>query len=370
MANDITLKEVEKAIEQFDFNGGLVGYKLIRSGNINDTLDLKTEGGHYILQRLNTYVYKKPKEVMTNIDRITNHIKDKIILRGGNPELEVLQVCHAKDGLPYSVDEHDNFWRGFKFIEGFAYDVTPNKEAFKEGAIAFGRFQKDLGDFPVEEMYYTIPNFHNTPHRYEVFEQSVKEDIKGRAKNAPDLIELVRKYSYLAHAYDEAIESGEMPLRVTHNDTKLNNVMLDKVTHEPLCVLDLDTVMPGYAVNDFGDAIRSGTSTASKTEQDKTKIHIKLDYFKAYLEGFLSKTLHTLSKAEIELLPTSCLVMTYELGMRYLTDYLQGDPYFKVSSENQNLIKARNQLYFLEDMALHENEMKDILHEVLKGLGE
>lgn len=370
MAQDITLKEVEKAIEHFDFNSKILGYKLIKSGNINDTLDLKMESGHFILQRLNTYVYKKPKEVMTNIDRITTHIKEKIIQRNGNPELEVLQVCHALEGLPYYIDEHENFWRAFKFIEGFAYDVTPNKEAFKEGAIAFGRFQRDLGDFPVNEMYYTIPNFHNTPHRYQVFEESVKEDIKDRKKNAPDLIELVRKYSYLAHVYDEAINSGEMPLRVTHNDTKLNNVMLDKETHKPLCVLDLDTVMPGYAVNDFGDAIRSGTISSSKTEQDKSKIHIKLDYFKAYLEGFLSETLHTLSKAEIELLPISCLVMTYELGMRYLTDYLQGDPYFKASTENQNLIKARNQLYFLEDMVLHLDEMKDILKDVLKSLGK
>ena len=360
----LTIEEVERALKEFRFEGELIGYKRIIAGHINDTFEvsfaLAGKRKRYILQKVNTYVYKKPEEVMINMDRLTRHVAKKIISRGGDPEKEVLNLIHTLDDKPYFIDSNGGFYRAMRFIEGEAYNGTPNEEVFRQGGIAFGRFQSDLSDFPVEDLYETIVDFHNTPARYASFEKAVKEDPCGRVKEAEELIELTRKYSYLKDAYKPYIEDGRLRLRATHNDTKLNNVMLDKSTGRPICVLDLDTCMPGYAVNDFGDAIRSGASTASKTEQDKSKIHLNLSLFKAYAEGFLEETKDTLSDVEISLLATSCLVMAHELGMRYLTDYLLGDPYFQ-GTGNISLLKARNQLYFMEDMLAHKKEMEEII---------
>ena len=364
----LTINDIEEALKQFKFEGELVGYKRIIAGHINDTLDvLFKDGDHYhryILQRVNTYVYKKPEEVMINMDRITTHIANKVRLRGGDPTREVLNLIHTLDDKPYYIDSNKGFWRVMRFIDGEAYNGTPDHHTFKQGAIAFGRFQHDLADFPVSKLYETIIDFHNTPNRYLAFEKVVKEDKCDRVKEAGELIELTRKYSYLKDVYNPYIKDGSLPLRATHNDTKLNNVMLDKKTGNPICVLDLDTCMPGYSVNDFGDAIRSGCSTASKTEQDRSKIHINLDLYKSYVEGFLQETKDTLSDSEIHLLATSCMVMAYELGMRYLTDYLEGDPYFQ-GTGNTSLLKARNQLYYMMDMIEHKEEMEKIVENVL-----
>ncbi len=364
----LTIEEVENALKQFAFEGDFLGYKRIIAGHINDTFDVHFVEGdthhRYILQKVNTYVYKKPDEVMINMDRLTRHVAKKVKERGGDPEKEVLNLIHTHDDKPFYVDPNGGFWRAMRFIDGEAYGGTPNEEVFEQGGIAFGRFQHDLADFPVSELYETIIDFHNTPARYVAFENAVKEDVCGRVKEAGELIELTRKYSYLKDVYNPYIKDGSLPLRATHNDTKLNNVMLDKKTGKPICVLDLDTCMPGYSVNDFGDAIRSGASTASKMEQDKSKIHINLSLYKAYVHGFLKETKDTLSGSEINLLATSCMVMAYELGMRYLTDYLMGDPYFQ-GTGNNSLLKSRTQLYYMEDMLANKDKMEQIVRDVL-----
>lgn len=341
--------------EQFAFEGKLVTVEEFGDGHINDTYrliyDTATGEVKYILQHMNRIVFPDPVGVMENIMGVTAFLKEKIKQQGGDPIRETLTVISAKDGKPYSVDEDGEYWRAYVFISNTnCYNLAPNTEIFYESAYAFGNFQSMLSDYPAETLHETIVDFHNTKARFATFKKAVEEDVCGRAAGVRTEIQFVLDREADAVFFTELQEKGELPIRVTHNDTKLNNVLLDANTDKGLCVIDLDTVMPGLAMNDFGDSIRSGASTAEEDEQDLSKVSCDMDLFDIYAKGFIEGCQGKLTAKEIELLPMGAKIMTYECGMRFLADYLQGDVYFKIHRDGQNLDRCRTQFKLVADM--------------------
>ncbi|MCI7181375.1 MAG: aminoglycoside phosphotransferase family protein [Schaedlerella sp.] len=351
MANvDECVKEV---LEQFQFAGIPVFKGGYGNGHINQTylLEIPETGKKLILQRMNQNVFKKPVEVMENIMGVTSHLRKKIIERGGDPDRETLNVVPAKSGLPYYVDSQGEYWRVYHFIEdATCYDQVASDEDFYQSALAFGNFQCLLADYPAETLHETIPAFHDTKNRFANFKKALDADAMGRAASVQREIEFVLKREADAAILVDMLAKGEIPLRVTHNDTKLNNIMIDNATRQGICVIDLDTVMPGLSVNDFGDSIRFGASTAAEDEIDLDKVSCSMHLFEVYCEGFKKGCQGRLTKSEIEMLPMGAKTMTYECGMRFLTDYLEGDHYFKIHRENHNLDRCRTQFKLVKDM--------------------
>ena len=336
------------------------------SGHINDTFRVtyETEKGQrrYILQRMNKNIFEKPVELMENIVHVTEWIKKKAIENGGDPERETLTVVSAKDGKPYHVDGEGQYWRVYLFVEGTtSYDKVEKPSDFYESAVSFGHFQRQLADFPAKSLHETIPDFHNTVKRFENFKVAVKRDLKNRADSCKKEISFVEQRQEDCGVLVRQQESGILPLRVTHNDTKLNNIMIDNATHKGICVIDLDTVMPGLSLNDFGDSIRFGTSTAAEDEQDISKVSCDLHLFEVYVKGFLEGCGGALTDLEVEMLPMGAILMTFECGMRFLADHLEGDHYFRIHRENQNLDRARTQFKLVWDMEQKLSEMKAIV---------
>lgn len=349
-------QDLKKVMEQFQFEGAFESADELHSGNINNTYRLSYrlgEGGRrrYILQQINTYAFKKPQEVMSNILKVTQHLQRAFEKSGQDSARRVLKLVPLQDGSWMYRDAQDRYWRAYDFVENaVAYDRAEKPEHFREAGRAFGQFQKMLFDFPAEELYETIPDFHNTRKRFYDFVAAVAADRAGRVKMVQREIDFFFDRRKMMSQVVEMIESGEMPLRVTHNDTKMNNVMLDIETGRGLCVIDLDTVMPGSVLYDYGDAIRYGASTAAEDEQDLSKIGLNVELFRAFTEGFVSEVRQALTPLELRLLPLGIKVITCELAMRFLTDYLDGDRYFKVRSPEHNLIRARAQMKLLEDV--------------------
>ncbi len=353
-------------IKQFRFDGNVIDYRAFGNGHINDTYlvrcDFDGKENKYILQRINTDIFKKPDEVMQNIIGVTNHLKNKITKLGGNPERESLTVINTVDGKPCYTDKDGNCWRALVFItDAVSLDLPETDNDFYQSAVAFGDFQQKLADYPAHTLFETIPNFHNTPVRYQTFLKSVEKNTSGRADLVKNEIEFVKQRAEFMSVLEKAHESGVLPLKVTHNDTKMNNVMLDKTTRKPVCVVDLDTIMPGYSVNDFGDSIRFGASTAAEDEKDLSKVHFDLNLFETYTKGFLLGCAGTLTDGEVSLLPEGAKMMTLECGMRFLTDYIDGDTYFKTSYPDHNLVRCRTQFRLVEEMEQHWDEMKTIV---------
>ena len=269
--------------------------------------------------------------------------------------------------MPYFIDSDGEYWRCYKFIEdATSYDQVECPEDFYESAVAFGNFQRLLADYPAETLHETIVGFHDTKARFEVFKKAVADDVCGRAASVQDEINFVLAREDVANVFGDLLAKGELPLRVTHNDTKLNNIMIDNATHKGICVIDLDTVMPGLAMNDFGDSIRFGASTAEEDEKDLDQVWCDMDLFEIYTKGFIEGCAGRLTDKEIELLPMGAKVMTYECGMRFLTDYLQGDTYFKVHREGHNLDRCRTQFKLVADMEAKWDTMNDIVKKYSK----
>ena len=360
-----------EASDGFKFPGKLKDCRPFGSGHINDTYLLTFEVGDagdksVILQRMNRGIFTKPVELMENIVGVTSYLRKRIIENGGNPERETLNIIPAKDGKPYFVDSKGEYWRSYKYItDAKCCDQVEKPEDFYESALAFGNFQRLLADYPADTLHETIRGFHDTHARLEVFRRAVEKDVCGRADSVQKEIEFVLTREDVANVFGKLQENGEVPLRVTHNDTKLNNIMIDKATGKGICVIDLDTVMPGLAMNDFGDSIRFGASTAAEDEQDLTKVSCSMDLFEIYVKGFLEGCGGSLTPREVELLPMGAKVMTYECGMRFLTDYLEGDHYFKIHREGHNLDRARTQFKLVEDM---ENKW-DTMMEIVRRYG-
>ena len=339
------------------------------NGHINSTFLVCTDEKRYILQKVNTNVFKKPHQVMRNIAGVTAHIKAKAEKEGLDPTKATLTVIPTLMGKPYFDTADGQCWRLYEFIED---TVAPEKvecaQDFYNCAFAFGVFQQQLSDYPAEELFETIPNFHNTPWRFENLVKAVEADAVGRVASVKDEIDFALSRKDFCSILENAREAGELPLRVTHNDTKLNNILFDDKTGEAVCVIDLDTVMPGYSVNDFGDSIRFGANTAAEAETDLSKVSLDLELFRTYADGFIKGCGGKLTKKELELLPVGAMMMTFECGMRFLTDHLEGDVYFKIHRENHNLDRCRSQFQLVRSIESQHDEMMKLLNNVKKEL--
>ncbi|MEQ2369707.1 phosphotransferase [Blautia sp. CLA-JM-H16] len=364
----ISEEKIRKIAGQFDFTGELVSWSPCGSGHINGTWLLRYRIGNMgsikvILQKINLEIFQNPDELMENISGVTEHLKKKIIENDGDPEREVLNLIPTKEGKNYLQDADGECWRAYIFItDAVSYDLVEKPEDFYESAVAFGRFQEMLADYPAETLHETIKGFHDTKKRFQTLKKAVECDSFRRAEKVQDEIDFAMQHEELAGIFGEFLQKGEIPLRVTHNDTKLNNVMIDIFTGKGICVVDLDTVMPGLAMDDFGDAIRFGASTALEDEKDLSKVSCDMGLYEIYVKGFLESCGDKLTPKEIELLPMGAKVMTYECGIRFLTDYLEGDHYFKTDWEGQNLDRCRTQFKLLSDMEKKWDIMQEIVN--------
>ncbi len=362
-------EKIQKIIEQFMLPQGEIEAAPYGNGHINDTLCVivHADGGdrRYILQRVNSYVFPKPIEVIENIEKVTAYLGAIIEAEGGDPLRETLTLVETRDGRHYTLAEDGELWRMYLFIEGTKSVDLPDTEAlFALSGRAFGKFQQQLGGFDASKLHETIVDFHNTPARYRQLEDAIARNEAGRLEQVQEEIAFCKGYAREVHALADAMAAGEIPLRVTHNDTKLNNVLLDEKTGEGVCVIDLDTVMPGLAAYDFGDSIRTGANTAAEDETDLDKVQFSLPMFKAFAEGFLAEAGAALNAREKELLPMGAKLMTLECGMRFLADHLNGDKYFKVHRENHNLDRARTQFTLVRRMEEKWDEMQRIISEI------
>ena len=359
--------DIKEIISAFPDYGEVLSYKPITAGHINDTyiVEYKLDNGEtvrYLLQRINTNVFKMPVELMENVMGVTAHLRKKIEAYGGDPSRETLTVYPAKDGKNYFMADDGGCWRMYNFVEDtFSISELTNAEDFKNAAISFGNFQKLLADYPIETLYETIPNFHNTVSRFADFKKALADNLSGRKDQAQPEIDFVLAREKDCGVVVEMLEKGELPLRVTHNDTKLNNILFDNTTKKGLCVVDLDTVMPGSSLYDFGDSIRFGANTAAEDETDLSKVSLNLDYFKAYVEGYLESAGDSLTENEIDYLPFSAKLLTLECGIRFLGDFINGDVYFKTDYPEHNLVRARTQFKLVEDIEAKFEEMKAIV---------
>ena len=362
--------EIKQILPQFQFEGRYVDAVEMTSGNINNTyrLEYSISGRpvYYTLQHINHYVFKNPTQVMENIERVTAHLQKSFAADGESSERRVLRLIPTVTGENLFVDVHGNYWRAYHFISNATpYDAPEKPVHLFETGRAFGEFQKRLCDFPADLLHETIPNFHNTTRRFYTFVASVAEDKAGRVRSVEDEIEFMFEHRRMMNGIVRRLESGELPLRVTHNDTKINNVLIDDATDKSICVIDLDTVMPGSSLYDFGDAIRFAASTAAEDEPDTSKIALDLDRYRLFTEGFLSEANGFLSPDEIRLFPLGVQVLTCELAMRFLTDYIDGDLYFKVRSPDHNLVRARAQMALLRDIEAKTPQMQQIIEDFL-----
>ncbi len=334
------------------------------SGHINSTwlaIHKSADGKEVknLMQKISTVAFKKPDELMENIVGVTEFLRDKVEEDG------TLTVIKTLDGKSFYVDEFKNYWRVYKFIDNAtAYQQIENDDDFYTCGLAFGEFQQMLAEYPAEKLHETIVNFHNTPSRFADFKKALAEDKMGRAKDVQPEINFVLAHECKADAITSKLESGEIPYRVTHNDTKLNNILIDDATGKAKCVIDLDTVMPGAAAYDFGDSIRFGASTGAEDETDLSKISVDTHLFEVFTKGYLSTANKFLTPAEKDSLVTGAYLMTLECGVRFLTDYLNGDVYFKIHREHHNLDRCRTQFKLVADMEEREAELRAIVNAI------
>ncbi|MDF2942297.1 MAG: mucin desulfatase [Herbinix sp.] len=367
MTREEYCSKIEEVIRCMAFQGDCVHYERFGNGHINDTFVVYTEQENksrvrYILQRINHQIFKKPEHLMENIVGVTDFIKCKIVQEKGDVDRETLNIVRTKLGNTYYVDSIGSYWRAYLFIEGAtSYEQVEKPEDFYQSAVAFGHFQKLLSDYQAHTLYETIMDFHNTPVRLANLKRAVTEDVYGRVRKVISELDFIYKQEEFTHVLMNLYKDGKLPLRVTHNDTKLNNIMIDNKSGKAICVIDLDTVMPGFSVNDFGDAIRFGATTAAEDEIKLNKVNFRIDLFELYTRGFLEGCDGSLTEIEKRLLPIGAKMMTLECGIRFLTDYLQGDTYFRINREGQNLDRARTQLKLVSEMEKQWDEMKNIV---------
>ena len=324
-------------------------------GHINDTFCVvcKTpEGGtaRFILQRLSQAAFPHPEEVMENFVGITSYLRREILAEGGDPLRETLSLVKTGDGADFVTDAEGRAWRLMPFIENAECYQSATPELFAASGRAFGRFQYMLRDYPARTLHETIPHFHDTESRFEQFLAVLEADKMNRAEGVSPEIQFILRRKADCGVALRALREGKLPLRVTHNDTKLNNILIDRDTREGICIIDLDTTMPGLAINDFGDSIRFGANHCMEDEQDLTKVNFDISLYEVFTRGFLEGARGSLTSAELEYLPWGARLMTLECGIRFLTDYLDGDHYFHVSHPRQNLDRARTQLKLVKDM--------------------
>ena len=347
-------------LKHFDINIAPSAYG---NGHINDTY-LVHSCPEYILQRINKKVFTNPPAVMENILGVTKYLRKKIEEEGGNPNRETLNLICTIDGMPYYLHDDGEYYRMYQYVDhAKSYDLVENPMQLYHAAKAFGKFQNMLADYPAETLHETIVDFHNTKTRYQQFKDALAGDKAGRASSVQDEIKFVLDRECDAGIVVDKIAEGKIPLRVTHNDTKLNNVLLDEVTGEGVCVIDLDTVMPGSLLYDYGDALRFGGSSGAEDEKDLSKIYFKVENFEHFTRGFL-EALPSITEEELALLPFSIKLMTLECGSRFLADYLNGDVYFKTAYPEHNLDRCRTQFKLVKDI----EEKMDALNSIVRKI--
>lgn len=365
----ILKKDLQEVFANYGFDASsYVNIKQIKIGHINSTYTLYFDQGssvkRYLLQEINTHVFKNPIQLMENIEKITTFLSEKVRLSGAkNYENLSLRVIHTLDHHSYMISSKNHFFRVYNFIENAkTYQKTNDLKLFYNAGKTIGTFQNMLSDFDASQLHETIPNFHNTPYRYQTFLKVLKENPCDRAKDCEEEIQFVLHLKDFTPVITSLIEQKLIPIKVTHNDTKLNNIMFDCETKEGLCLVDLDTVMPGTILYDFGDAIRSGCNRADEDEKNLEKVRFSVDLFKAFSEGYLSSVASSITECEVNHLVDSAILMTFECGMRFLTDYLDGDHYFKTKYDNHNLVRCRTQFHLVKQMI----EQKDVLEEIVQ----
>ena len=349
---------MKEIYSQFRLDGRVISCTKTGGGHINRTYLLVTARPHlYILQWLNGSVFKNLTGLMDNVVAVTEYLH----AQSADPRAS-LTLVPTLEGAPYLMTAEGDCWRVYEYIlDSVCLDAAESAEDLRQSGVAFGMFQNQLADFPAATLTETIPHFHDTPDRFRIFREAIAENRAGRLESVQDEVSRYLAHEAEADALHSLLRKGELPLRVTHNDTKLTNVMLDEVTRKPLCVIDLDTVMPGLAAHDYGDAIRFGASTAAEDEPDLSKVEMSLEMYEAFTEGFLSACGDRLTDKEIETLPLGAKLMTLECGVRFLTDYLNGDVYFATSHPDQNLDRARTQLKLVEDMEKKWDAMQAVI---------
>ena len=349
--------QLSQILSQFPLTGTPVTCNPYGAGHINTTYLVVTDRGvRYILQKINDHVFPNVAGLQQNIAAVTGYLRQQTQEKYG-----VLTLVPTLDGATYYHTGAQGYWRVLDFIEGgICLEQPESPEDFYQSAIAFGTFQHQLKDFPAHTLFETIPNFHNTPDRYRIFKEVLEKDPLGRAKDVAPEIAFALRHEEVGSSLYRMLQDGQLPLRVTHNDTKLNNVMLHADARTPLCILDLDTTMPGLSAYDFGDSIRYGAAVSKEDEQDLSQVCLSLDLFRIYTEGFL-KACPDLTPKEIAVLPLGALVMTLECGLRFLTDYLDGDHYFTCYRNGHNLDRARTQFKLVADMEANWDAMTQIV---------
>ena len=360
-------KLLNEALAAYDFGGQLVGAVRYGSGHINDTFVVHTQPGEdpcrrFILQRISSAAFKHPDEVMANIVGVTSFLGEKIKEAGGNPARETMSVWATKSGENFYTDSEGGAWRVYPFVDDtICLQKAETPELFAASARAFGKFQRMLKDYPADTLYETIPKFHDTEDRLAKLKAAVAADVMGRVKEVGPELKFVQEREADCSVALSALRDGRLPLRVTHNDTKLNNILIDRESGEGICVIDLDTVMPGLAINDFGDSIRFGANHSAEDERDLTKVNFDLELFDVYAAGFLEGAGGALTETELDYLPWGAKLMTLECGIRFLTDYLEGDHYFRIHREGQNLDRCRTQFKLVSDMEAAWDDMKAVV---------
>lgn len=357
---------LREVLAAYSFPETLMGAVRYGQGHINDTfcvLCQPRDGDcvRFILQGLSSAAFPHPEELMENFVGITSYLREQTLSVGGDPARETLTLVKTRDGKDYYTDENGKVWRLMPFIEHTDCFQSATPELFEASARTFGRFQRLLQGYPAETLHETIPNFHNTEDRFAKFQAAVAADKLGRAKDVRPEIQFVLDRKADCSVALNALREGKLPLRVTHNDTKLNNILVDRATGEGICVIDLDTTMPGLSINDFGDSIRFGANHAAEDEKDLTKVNFDLDLYEVYTRGFLEGAQGSLTSAELEYLPWGARLMTLECGIRFLTDYLDGDHYFHISRPEHNLDRCRTQFKLVKDMEEQFKQMEEIV---------
>ena len=365
---------IKHVLPQFRFEGQFKNADEVSSGNVNCTYILTYQlGGEvriYTLQKLNTYVFRNPRGVMTNIAAVTDHLRQNIGETEGDPRRYALELIRTQKNDVMHADGEGNIWRAYSYIpDALALDVVENLDQMEEVGHAFGRFQRYLADFPADRLFVTIPDFHHSTKRFYAFVRAVDKDMAGRVKGLEDEIEFFFDRRRMMGEIVKLMDQGVLPLRVTHNDTKSNNVLLDDKTGKALAVIDLDTVMPGSSLFDYGDGIRFGASDAPEDEPDPGKVRLNMDKATAFTRGFVAETAGFLSHEELSRLPLGVKVITAELAIRFLTDYLDGDLYFKVDYPEHNLARARAQMALLRDIERKEDMLYHMVAEHVSRFG-
>lgn len=364
----VRLEHKQEVAANFATSGKYIGEHPYGSGHINDTFRAIYEQNgrevHYIHQRINKKIFKNIPVLMENIGKVTRHQRRKFAEAGTDQiDRRALTLVSARDGKDFYLDSKGDYWRTYVFIEGaLGIDVIENTKQAFESAKAFGEFQCQLADLP-GRLHETIPDFHHTRVRFDTLRAAIETDAHNRAAGVKKEIEFAMQREEMVDVVIDLIAGGELPERVTHNDTKLNNVLIDTTTGKGMCVIDLDTVMPGSVLYDFGDMIRTTTTRAPEDERDLSKVEMDIGYFKALIKGYLETASGFLTPKERELLPFSGKLITFEIGLRFLTDYLQGDVYFKTHREGQNIDRCRKQFKMVQSMEQQMDSMQRVMED-------